>query len=123
MNTGSVMTAGVFYFVWKEPRLTTGRFITLNEVPRLASVLIMFLRAGRQGFRLEIILHEIIRYLVRVATFEIRRVVSAAATLIDGESRIGAERPRAIDYAIRDMRCQDRAWRNPLLDPTLKIGK
>ena len=94
-----------------------------HKVAWLASVLTIFFRAGRQGLRLEIILQEIIRHLVRLATFEIRRIVSAAAALIDGKGRIEAERPRAIDYAIRHMRCQDRAWRNPLLDPTLKIGK
>ena len=72
---------------------------------------------------MEIILQEIIRYLVRLGAFEIRRVVGAAAALVLGKGWIEAERPRAIDYAIRHMGCQNRVWRNPLLDPTLKIGK
>ena len=92
-----------------------------REVARLASVLILW--AGRQGLRLETVLQEIVRHLVRLGTLEICRVVGAAAALVLGKGRIEAERPRAIDYAIRHMRCQDRGWRNPLFDPTFKIWK
>ena len=74
----------------------------IHKVARLASVLIIFLRARGQGLRLEIILQEIIRYLVRLSTFEIRRVVGATAALVLGKGRIEAERPRAIDHEWND---------------------
>lgn len=87
-NTGSAVAVGVSYMgVDKSTAYANGVLASVRT----------WVRAGRQGLWLQIILHKIIRHLARLATLEIRCLVSVAVPLIDGKGWIRAERPHAID--------------------------